>query len=85
VIERIAGHRVKVIDNALAIARYTQSVLDAEALIRPVRSEYPTYGKLEIWCSGDSCTFSKVFTKLFGYPVFAQQIQPEREPSGSIF
>ena len=85
VIERVAGHSVKVIDNALAIARYTQSVLDAEALMCPVDSESPTHGKLEVWCSGDSCTFSKVFRKLFGYPVFARQIQPEKEPSGSIF
>lgn len=85
VIERVVGHHVQVIDNALVIARCAQSVLDAEALIRPVHSEYPTYGKLEVWCSGDPCAFSEVFSKVLGYPVFAQQIQPEREPSGSIF
>ncbi len=83
VIERIAGHNVQVIDNALAIARCTHSVLDAEALIRPVHPKYPAYGKLQLWCSGDPRTFSQISSQLLGYPVFAQQIQPEREPSGS--
>lgn len=83
-IEHVAGHNVKVIDNALDIARCTQSVLDAEALIRPADPDYPTYGELEVRCSGDPCAFSKVAGKLLGYPVFAQQPQPEREPSGTV-
>ena len=82
--EQVAGQAVQVIDSALAVARHTQAVLEAEALLQPVHAAYPAYGELEVWCSGDPGAFSRVASKLLGYPVFAQQAQPEREPSGTI-
>ena len=82
--ELVAGQQVKVIDSALAVASYTQALLEAEALLQPVHAAYPAYGELEVRCSGDPAAFSRVASKLLGYPVFAQQAQPEREPSGTI-
>ena len=83
-IERVAGPEVQVIDNALAVAPYTHAVLDAEALQKPVRAAYPAYGELEVRCSGDARAFSQAASNVLGYAVFAQQTQPEREPSGTI-
>src|SRR5205807_2644153 len=83
VIEQVAGHEVQIIDNALAVARYTHLILDTEALLQPVHAAYPAYGELMVQCSGDPRTFSKVASKLLGYPVFAQQTQSERESSGT--
>ena len=83
-IEYIVGHHVQIIDSGLAIARRTHSVLDAEALIHPVRPDHTAYGELKVLCSGDPGAFSKVASKLLGYPVFAYQTQAEREPSGII-
>lgn len=83
-IERVAGPEVQVIDNALAVAPYTHAVLDAEALLKPVRAAYPAYGELEVRCSGDPRAFSQAASNVLGYAVFAQQTQLEREPSGTI-
>ena len=84
VIEHITGHDVQVIDNALAVAHRTHSVLDTEALIHSVSPNYTAYGELQVWCSGDPRSFDKVASKLLGYPVFTYQARPEREPSGII-
>ena len=83
-IEHVAGHNVKVIDNALDIARRTHSILQAEALLHPVDLDNPTFGELEAHCSGDPYSFSKVASKILGYPVFALQTQPEKVPSGTL-
>ncbi len=83
-IERVAGPKVQVIDNALAVAPYVHAVLDAKALQKPVRTASPSYGELEVWCSGDPRAFSQVASTVLGYAVFVQQTQPEREPSGTI-
>jgi glutamate racemase len=74
-IEQVAGHEVQVVDNTLAVAHYTHSVLDAEALLQPAHTAYPAYGELEVRCSGDPRAFSKVASKLLGYPIFARQTQ----------
>lgn len=69
-IERLAGKRVQVIDSGAAIARRTYSILESEDLLHP---DSPTGGNLEVWCSGEPEAFSKVASKLLGYPVTAQQ------------
>lgn len=84
IIEHVAGHQVQVIDSGLAVAGHARSLLDAKALAHPVGPDHIAYGELEIFCSGDPSTLSKVASKLLGYPVFAYQTQAEREPSGII-
>lgn len=69
-IERLAGKRVQVIDSGAAIARRTYSILESEDFLHP---DSPTRGNLEVWCSGEPEAFSKVASKLLGYPVTAQQ------------
>ena len=69
-IERLAGKRVQVIDSGAAIARRTYSILESEDLLHP---DSPTGGNLEVWCSGEPEAFSKVASKLLGYPVTAKQ------------
>jgi glutamate racemase len=69
-IERLAGKRVQIIDSGAAIARRTYSILESEDFLHP---DSPTGGHLEVWCSGEPETFSKVASKLLGYPVKAQQ------------
>jgi glutamate racemase len=69
-IERLAGKRVQVIDSGAAIARRTYSILESEDFLHPDSS---TRGNLEVWCSGEPEAFSKVASKLLGYPVTAQQ------------
>jgi glutamate racemase len=70
VIERQAGKKVQIIDSGAAIARRTYAVLGSEDALHP---DTPTGGNLEIWCSGEPEAFSKVASKLLGYPVEAQQ------------
>jgi glutamate racemase len=72
VIERITAHRVQVIDSGSAVARRTHSVLDAEMLIRHANSASAN-GELQLWCSGNSATFSAVASKILGYPVVVTQ------------
>lgn len=69
-IERLAGKRVQVIDSGAAIARRTYSILESEDALHP---DSPTGGNLEVWCSGEPEAFSKVASKLLGYPVTAKQ------------
>jgi glutamate racemase len=69
-IERLAGKRVQVIDSGAAIARRTYSILESEDILHP---DSPAGGNLEVWCSGEPEAFSKVASKLLGYPVTAQQ------------
>lgn len=83
-IECIVGHHVQVIDSALAVARRTRSMLDAEALIQPLSPGRTAPGGLQLWSSGDPGAFSKVASKLLGYTVLAHQAQAEREPTGTI-
>ncbi|MBA2284111.1 MAG: glutamate racemase [Ktedonobacteraceae bacterium] len=71
VIERVAGSQVQIIDSGVAIARRTQAVLDADDLIRPGNQD--ASGDLQVWCSGDPVAFSKVASKILGYPIIAQQ------------
>ncbi len=73
VIERITRNAVQVIDSGTAVARRTHSVLDTEALIRPASSSCDSAEKLQVWCSGNPAAFSKIASKLLGYPVVAQQ------------
>jgi glutamate racemase len=73
VIERITNKRVQVIDSGAAIARRCRSVLETEALIRPVQPVDAGTGELKVWCSGDPRTFSTVAGKILGYPVIAYQ------------
>jgi glutamate racemase len=69
-IERLAGKRIQVIDSGTAIARRTYSILEGEDFLHP---DSTPGGNLEVWCSGEPEAFSKVASKLLGYPVTAQQ------------
>jgi glutamate racemase len=69
-IERIVGDQIQVIDSGAAIARRTHSVLDSEGLLRPLQADG---GQLEVWSSGDASAFSRVASKILGYPVTVQQ------------
>ena len=73
VIERIATPQVQVIDSGSAIARRTHYVLDTEGMTHPNTEDTATEGELQVWCSGDPETFSKVASKLLGYTVIARQ------------
>ncbi len=73
VIERIATPQVQVIDSGSAIARRTHYVLDTEGMTHPDTEDTATEGELQVWCSGDPETFSKVASKLLGYTVIARQ------------
>lgn len=84
VIERIAGHHVQIIDSAFAVARRTRWLLDAEALSQPLNQGRATPGRLQLCCSGDPDSFSKVASKLLGYRVLAHQAGAEREPTSTI-
>jgi glutamate racemase len=66
-IEHVVGNTIQVIDSSTAIVRRTQSVLDAEGLIRP--SPFEKNGSLQIWCSGDPSTFDDVASSILGYSV----------------
>ncbi|GCE14056.1 glutamate racemase [Tengunoibacter tsumagoiensis] len=69
-IERIVGKEVQVIDSGKAIARRTHAILDAEDMSHPATMRD---GKTQIWCSGDTESFSQVATTVLGYPVTARQ------------
>jgi len=81
VIERITGNQVQIIDSGSAVALRTRSVLEAEGLISPAGSgcslsETLSGGqvtRLQVWCSGDSAAFSKVASRILGYPIVARQ------------
>ena len=73
-IERITHNQVQVIDSASAIARRTHSVLDTDGMIHPSSPDHTSGGNLSVWCTGDPEAFSKVSSKLLGYPVVAHQI-----------
>ncbi len=78
IIERITNNQVQIIDSGLAVARRTRSVLEAEGLISPgsLNGNAGTTTNdtlLQIWCSGDAAHFSKVASRILGYPVVAQQ------------
>ena len=68
-IERVVGQHIQVIDSGAAIARRTRSVLDAEGLMHPAGEP----GRVDIWCSGDPIAFTRVASKLLGYPIVARQ------------
>lgn len=87
VIERVAGPRVQIIDSGTAIARRTHYVLDTEEMTAPPTQDLPsavgaqfiapaslTDEQLVVCCSGDPAKFSKVASKLLGYPVIARQV-----------
>ncbi len=82
-IERVAGHQVKVIDSAFAVAQRTRSLLDSKTLARPLKPGHST-GGLQLWCSGDPARFSEVASKLLGYPVLAHQAEAEKEPTSTL-
>ena len=73
VIERIATPQVQVIDSGSAIARRTHYVLDTEGLTHPNTRDAATEGDIQVWCSGNPETFSKVASKLLGYTIIARQ------------
>ena len=75
VIERITHNSVQVIDSGLAVARRTHLVLETERLLAPASQNHTSSnsGKLDVWCSGDPTAFSKVASKILGYPVEARQ------------
>ena len=73
VIERIATPQVQVIDSGSAIARRTHYVLDTEGMTHPNTRDAATEGDLQVWCSGNPETFSKVASKLLGYTIIARQ------------
>lgn len=70
-IERVVGAQIQIIDSGTAIARRTHSVLDAEGLLHPSRTER---GTVQIWCSGDASSFENVASKILGYAVTANQV-----------
>jgi glutamate racemase len=78
IIERITSNQVQIIDSGSAVARHTRSVLEAKGLISPASSN-GTVGTsardalLQVWCSGDPAAFSKVASRILGYPVVARQ------------
>lgn len=72
-VERVAGRGVQVIDSGKAIARRAHAVLDSEGLMRP-RTDEAVVGELHIYCSGDAQDFSRVASKVLGYPVQAQHV-----------
>jgi len=74
-IERVVGKNVHVVDSSAAIARRTHSILDAEEMIHPSRSDLPNKGELQVFCSGDEQSFSKVASTVLGYPVVATHIE----------
>lgn len=81
VIERITSNQVQIIDSGSAVARRTRSVLEAEGLVSSagLNSTVGTSARdalLQVWCSGDSIAFSKVASRILGYPVVARQANP---------
>lgn len=74
VIERITHHHVQVIDSGTAIAHRTHAVLDAESHMRQGAKDDVTAGTLQVFCSGDAESFSRVASTLLGYPVVAYQV-----------
>ena len=73
VIERVAQHDVQIIDSGFAVARRTHLVLETERLLARAGQNQTGSGGLEVWCSGDPTAFSKVASKILGYPVVARQ------------
>jgi glutamate racemase len=73
VIERVTGNEVQIIDSGSAVSRRTRSVLEAESMLHPTGLDGARRGELQVWCSGDPVTFSKVAGKILGYPVVACQ------------
>ena len=73
VIERITGNQVQIIDSGTAVARRTRSVLEAESMLHTPGPVGTRCGELYVWCSGDPVAFSKVASKILGYPVVARQ------------
>ncbi|MBE3561918.1 MAG: glutamate racemase [Ktedonobacteraceae bacterium] len=71
-IERVAGKQVQVIDSGAAIARRVHSLLEAENSLHPEQES--RMGAIQLWCSGEPRSFSKVASRLLGYPVAAQHI-----------
>lgn len=72
VIERVAGKGVKVIDSGAAIARRTDSVLEAEGLLHPQDAAYASGTEPQLWCTGDVSAFSEVASKILGRLVVAR-------------
>jgi glutamate racemase len=73
VIERVVGKNVQVIDSASAIARRTHAVLDAEGTLHPAGQGQPQAGgTLQVWCSGNTDSFSRVASSILGYSVGAR-------------
>ncbi len=73
-IERITHNQVQVVDSGSAVARRTHSVLDMDRMIHPYSPDRTGGGNLSVWCTGDPEAFSKVSSKLLGYPVVAHQV-----------
>ena len=72
-VELVVGSGVQVIDSGKAIARRAHAVLDAEEIVRP-RADEVIVGELQVYCSGDAQDFSRVASKVLGYPVLAQYV-----------
>ncbi|GAC1403526.1 MAG: glutamate racemase [Ktedonobacteraceae bacterium] len=72
-IEQTVGKNVLVIDSGAAVARRTRAVLDTESLVRPLVADARA-GTLTITCSGDPEAFSRVASKVLGYPVVAHRV-----------
>lgn len=69
-IQHTVGENVQVIDSGAAIARRTHDILSAEGLTHPEQIER---GNVQIWCSGEAQSFSRVASAVLGYPVAARQ------------
>jgi glutamate racemase len=81
VIERVVGKNVQVIDSASAIARRTHAVLDAEGMLHPTGQGQPQVGgTLQVWCSGDPDSFSRVASAILGYSVDARHADIDNLP-----
>ncbi len=72
-IEHVVGKNVQVIDSGAAVARRTHAVLDTESLARPAYAE-TNKGTLNVWCSGNEEDFSRIASKVLGYPVVAHHV-----------
>ena len=69
-IQHVVGENVQVIDSGAAIARRTHDILRAEGLTHPKQTER---GNVQIVCSGEAQSFSRVASAVLGYPVTTRQ------------
>lgn len=74
VIERVTNHQVQIIDSGTAIAHRTRAVLDAESHMRKRAKSDATIGTLQVFCSGDAASFSRVASTLLGFSVVAHHV-----------